>query len=173
MKISILGYSGSGKTTLAKKLGEALNLPIFHLDRIHFMEGWKPKKYQSILEEVQEILALDHWVMDGNYSNYLFQQRLDDADVIVYLDFNRFLCFRRAFKRYLLFRGQTREDLTPGCEEKFDLEFAWWILYKQRSRRKRQAMKKKLAPYQDKLIYLRNPRQVEDYLQHITKGKKR
>ena len=171
MKISILGYSGSGKTTLAKKLGEALNLPIFHLDRIHFRGEWQPKDYQSILEEIQDILALDHWILEGNYSDYLFTQRLEDSDLILYLRFNRFLCFHRALKRYLMYRGETRDELPSGCKEKFDQEFMWWILHKQRSRRKRQAMKKKLEPYQDKLIYLRNPRQVEHYLKHLRRGK--
>lgn len=38
-RIRIVGNSGSGKSTTAKKVGALLNLPVIHLDEIHWWCG--------------------------------------------------------------------------------------------------------------------------------------
>jgi len=38
--IVIVAGPGSGKSTLARMLGERLNLPVFHVDQIHWQENW-------------------------------------------------------------------------------------------------------------------------------------
>lgn len=44
----------------------------------------------------------------------------------------------RALGRYFRFRGKTRPDMAEGCCEKMDWEFAWWLLYKGRTRQKQE-----------------------------------
>ncbi len=39
-RIAILGCSGGGKSTLARALGEALDLPVVHLDQLYWLPGW-------------------------------------------------------------------------------------------------------------------------------------
>ena len=39
-RIVIVAGPGSGKSTLARILGERLNLPVFHVDQIHWQENW-------------------------------------------------------------------------------------------------------------------------------------
>lgn len=85
MKIEIMGYSGSGKSTLCRKLAEEYGVPSLHLDMVQFLPNWevrdndeKQKIVQSFLEEHR-----DGWVIDGNYSGLSFEQRAEEADVVI------------------------------------------------------------------------------------------
>ena len=40
-KIVIPGNSGAGKTTLALQLQQKLNLPLYHLEQLWWLPGWK------------------------------------------------------------------------------------------------------------------------------------
>ena len=119
MKIAILGHCGSGKSTLARQLGEKYDLPVLHFDAIHFLPGWvetdrpyKREKVNAFLDENPE-----GWVMDGNYFKICAERRFAEADHIIYLDFPRRLCLPRVLKRWIHYRGKTRPDMGPGCEE--------------------------------------------------------
>lgn len=87
-------------------------------------------------ETLQNVLNQDKWVIDGNYSKVLYDKRLELADTIIFLDFNRFLCFKRILKRYFNYKGRTREDMGKGCDEKIDFEFVSWVLHKGRKTEK-------------------------------------
>ena len=54
MKISIIGYSASGKSTFAKNLGEILDIPVLHLDKVNFLPNWEERK-----KEDSEKIVLD------------------------------------------------------------------------------------------------------------------
>ena len=43
-RILIIGCSGSGKSTLARQLAERLSLPLTHLDRLFWLEGWQMRE---------------------------------------------------------------------------------------------------------------------------------
>ena len=79
-KILVLGSGGSGKTTFALQLGKKLDLPLYHLDALY----WKPNREKPSEAEwnqkITELLAKDHWIIDGSYFNTLpycvFRQRI-------------------------------------------------------------------------------------------------
>jgi adenylate kinase family enzyme len=132
MKIQIIGFSGSGKSTLAKILAQHYNLPLLHLDTVQFYGDWQVR---SRIEQNEKVLNFlknnpEDWVIDGNYS-HLARERFSQADLIIYLKFNRFLCYKRCLIRYLKHRGKIRDSL--GCLEKFDWEFQKWILFSGRT----------------------------------------
>ena len=129
MKIAIVGYSGSGKSTLARRLGEYHHAEVLHLDTVHHLPGWKERDRESEKQIVEAFLD-EHaaWVIDGNYSKLFYERRMEEADRIVMLLFNRFSCLYRAYKRYRKYKGKTRPDMAEGCGEKMDRAFAWWIL---------------------------------------------
>ena len=164
MRIAVLGYSGSGKSTLAKRLGAAYGAPVLHLDIVQFLPGWVPRDRAEARRIVGDFMQNGSWVIDGNYEGFLQRERLEAADAVIMLSFNRLACLFRAFRRYLQYRGTARACMAPGCEEKFDWEFVCWILHKGRTRKKRAHDREIQKTYAGKTVVLRNQRQLNAYL---------
>ena len=130
MKICVIGYSGSGKSTLAGKLGERYRTDVLYLDRVHWLPNWTMRTREEKTRIVGEFLDThDEWVIDGNYSKQWFDRRMEEADQILILNFNRFRCLGRVIKRYKTYQGNTRPDMGEGCQEKLDWEFIRWVLW--------------------------------------------
>jgi len=166
VKIAVIGYSGSGKSTTARILGEKLGLPVLFLDTVQFMENWKERPMEESRAIVAAFMADNNsWVIDGNYSAFYQQQRFEQADMIVFFNFNRFTCFARAFGRYLKYKGKTRPDMAEGCREKFDFEFMKWILNDGRTKKKKKAYADMCRKYADKVVIIRNQRQLDEFLE--------
>lgn len=165
MKIAILGYSGAGKSTLAARLGGLYDIPVLHLDTVQFLPDWETRELSEKKRIVSEFMRdNDGWVIDGNYSGLFRTERLEQADMIVMLLFNRFDCLRRAIKRYRSFKGRTRPDMADGCAEKLDAEFIWWILHDGRTKSKKSGYKAICDKYPDRVTVLKNQRQLDEFL---------
>lgn len=165
MKIAILGFSGSGKSTMARRLGALYDCPVLHLDTVQFTAGWGERPRDEARAAVAAFLGQNSsWVIDGNYASFYRERRLDEADLILFFSFPRFVCLLQALRRYLRYRGRTREDMAEGCTEKMDWEFVRWILWDGRAPARRNDMKQALAPYKRKCIILRTRRQANHFL---------
>lgn len=164
MKITIMGYSGSGKSTLARKLSERYQCEALHLDAVQFLPGWESRDEEEQRQLTKHFLDKnDFWVIDGNYSKMYMERRLEEADQIILLLFNRFSCLYRVTKRYLKYRNQTRPDMGEGCTEKLDLEFVWWVLRDGRKKKARERYKKIQRDYGEKVVVLRNQRELDEW----------
>ena len=162
MKISIIGFSGSGKSTLAKVLSKHYNIPALHMDSIHFLEGWRERDNKEFERIVKKFVDdNESWIIDGNYKSIL-PQRHDMSDLIIFLDYNRFFCYRSAKKRYKQNIGRSRDDMASGCEEKFDKEFKQWLLYKGRTKQRRQRFLQICEKHPNSLIF-KNRKQLFKY----------
>jgi adenylate kinase family enzyme len=128
MKIAIIGYSGSGKSTLAKKLSQRYNCPILYLDTVNFEQNWVERDREVPKSMVAAFMENESWVIDGNYIEFYQERRLEEADKIIFMDFPIFTCFFQAYRRKVKARNTTRDSMADGCIEKFDLEFARWII---------------------------------------------
>ncbi|SNO06072.1 topology modulation protein [Streptococcus pneumoniae] len=116
MKITIIGYSGSGKSTLAEKLSNYYSIPKLHMDTLQFQPGWQDSDCEWMLTEIKNFLTKHKaWVIDGNYSWCYYQERMQEADQIIFLNFLPLTCLFRAFKRYLKYRGKVRESMAADC----------------------------------------------------------
>ena len=112
MKIVIIGYSGAGKSTLAEKLSHCYSIPKLHMDTLQFQPGWQDSDREWMLSEMNNFLTKHKtWVIDGNYSWCFYEERMQDADQIIFLNFSPLTCLFRAFKRYLKYRGKVRESM--------------------------------------------------------------
>lgn len=168
MKIAIIGYSGSGKSTLAKWLGEIYNCPVLYLDKVHFLENWIERDDETARFIVREFLDNnDSWVIDGNYTNLLREERLKEADTIIFMCFSRLTCLYQAYKRYIFYKGKTRESMAAGCSEKLDFEFVKWILVDGRSKEKKKQYAETIRKYNQKIEILKNKKQTTSFLQKM------
>ena len=86
MKIVIIGYSGSGKSTLAENLARHYSIPKLHMDTLQFQPGWIDSDRDWMEKEMRQFLG-DHkdWVIDGNYSWCCYEERMEQADQIIFL----------------------------------------------------------------------------------------
>lgn len=170
MKIAIIGYSGAGKSTLAKRIADVLGIEALPLDQTHFLPGWVERDPEESRELVRAELERQNWVIDGNYPSLLWNERLRDADQIVWLDYPRLRCLVRVIKRSRHFRGRVRESMAKGCVEKLDWEFVWWILYKGRTRTYRNYYREAIERYPEKAFILQNDRDLKRYFDWFRRG---
>lgn len=165
MKIAVLGFSGCGKSTLAQKLGEKYQLPVLHLDRVHFAANWVERELEDKLRDVAAFMdSHDSWVMDGNYSNLLQERRLEEADRIIMLELNRFVCLWRVLKRWLTYKGRSRPDMAAGCDEKVDWEFLCWVLHDGRTKKRKAHMNEIARRYPNKCVRIRTRKEQKAFL---------
>ncbi len=167
MKIAVLGYCGAGKSTLARTLGARYGIPVLHFDTIQFTPGWQERDRDEAHRMVHDFMENPEWVIEGNYTKFEFERRLEEADKVIMVDLPRLACFVRAWRRYIRFRGKSRPDMAEGCQEKMDLEFMWWILWKGRTREKRAAFRQVAEQYPEKTVVLKRQKDIDRYLEGL------
>ena len=168
MKIAIMGYSGSGKSTLARLLAEKHNLAVLHFDAVHFLPGWAIRSSEEKEKITKEFMdSHEGWVIDGNYFKLYPERRIEEADRIILLLFNRLSCLYRAYRRSIIYANKTRPDMGEGCKEKFDFEFMKWILWKGRRNEVRARYKDIIRKYPQKVIVIKNQKQLNKYMENL------
>lgn len=168
MKIQIIGYSGSGKSTLARKLGEYYNIPVLHLDSVHFKNNWEERTDEEFNEIVSRFIEENEsWIIDGNYSR-IAPIRFEISDQLIFLNYNRFVCYFSARKRYKKYKNKTRPDMAEGCNEKFDSEFKKWLLYKGRTKKRQRKYMKLINNHKNGIVF-KNRKQTNKYLNSLIK----
>ena len=171
MKIAIIGYSGAGKSTLAKRLADEINVQPLYLDAVHYLTNWQERDRTEAREIVRETLQQGNWVIDGTYQSLLREERLEQADEIIWMNYPRLLCLWRVILRYIRFRGQTRESMASGCTERLDWEFVRWVLYNGRTRERVLDFQAIQKQYPQKTVVLRNDFALRRYLQSRPLGR--
>jgi adenylate kinase family enzyme len=111
-RIFITGNSGSGKTTLARRVGDALGLPVFGLDQIVWLPGWRKSPPERRLPLEADWIARPDWVIEGVSSRVLAA-----ADVVIFLDMSRTTSFRRSAGRNWRYLFRSRPGLPENCPE--------------------------------------------------------
>ena len=164
-RILIIGCGGAGKSTLARQLGEKLELPVVHLDKLFWKPGWVEESPEEFDRKLALELEKTRWIMDGNF-NRTMPQRLAKCDTIIYLDFSRLTCLMGVAKRVLTTYGTVRPDMGPGCPERFDLEFLRWVWNYNINKRQRNYQLLEEATHAKKIV-LRNRRMVKQFLKNL------
>ncbi|MGH7017416.1 MAG: MATE family efflux transporter, partial [Caulobacteraceae bacterium] len=122
-RIAILGGAGAGKSTLARKLGEALDVPVIHLDLLAYGPGWARRSAESLQADLAPRLQSTDWLVEGTYGE-ASALPLPLTDLVLWLDQPAWLRFIRAWRKTATHRGRTRADRPNGCEERFGWRYA-------------------------------------------------
>ena len=132
-RIQIIGGSGSGKSTLASILSKELNLPAVYLDSINYEANWvevdKEERDNKIIQEAKN----EKWIMEGNY-NQTLKNRLDRADLVIWLDYSTFAHIKGVFKRITHNFNKEKKEI-PGCKECINLPFFKYVITYNRKKR--------------------------------------
>ena len=133
-KISIIGGSGTGKSTLARNLSKELNIEFYHIDAIHHLENWKIRDKEERDSIIYDIVSKDKWIIDGTYKDTLVK-RMEEADIIIYLDYSTIARVKGILTRYLKSKGKERPDI-PGCKERMNFNFLKFVVTWKKKKRK-------------------------------------
>lgn len=139
-RIVIIGTSGSGKTTLAHHLAAKLGIPHVEIDALNWGPNWTQATPEQLRERVEQALAGDNWVVDGNYSR-VRQYIWSRATTLIWLNYSLPIIMTRLVKRTSR-RVFSREELWSGNRENLKTtlftkdSILWWALttYKRRRR---------------------------------------
>ena len=164
-RIMIIGCPGSGKSTLARALGERLDLPVVHLDRLWWKPGWENVSQEEFDKRLSNAVNMEKWIIDGNFSRTV-ETRLEKCDTVIYLDFSRWLCLWGMLQRVLGSYGKVRPDMSPGCPERFDREFVKFIWDFNKNNRVRNYTWIAKAKHAQAIV-LKNRRDVKAFLETI------
>lgn len=166
-RIMVIGSPGSGKSTVARWLGEVTDLPIFHMDQIHYSAGWAERSRALKIEMANEVEARERWIFEGGLSATQ-QNRADRADLIVWLDLPLPLRMWRVLRRTVTQYGRTRPDMPDDCPERFSPSFYWWILttYKRQRRSYTALVAQKPS---SRVRHLTTRREIADWMRDVEK----
>lgn len=162
-KIAIIGAGGTGKSTLARELGEILKLPVYHLDTLYWKPGWVSTPTEEWEQVMVNLVSKDKWIIDGNYGKSI-DIRLKKADTVIFLDYPTYISLFRFMKRYLKYRGKSRPDVAPDCEERLDFQFISWLINYRKNKRP-DVLKKLNAINKNKQVHIiTSPRKLQKFL---------
>lgn len=117
-RMIIVGNNGSGKSFLAKELSVITGLPVVHLDVEFWRPNWEKPPQEEWIKRQMELIAKEKWIIEGNHTGTM-ELRFKAADLIIFLDINRWVCLAGVFQRY----GKKRSDMPQYLEERLDGEF--------------------------------------------------
>ena len=167
LRVLLVGPGGAGKTTLARQLGDITGLPVVHLDAMYWRAGWVSTPKDEWEPIVQQLCSAPTWIMDGNFGGTI-DQRLAACDTVLLLDLAPWRCLWRVLTRTARYAGRSRPDMAPGCPERLDAEFLWWIATYRRN--KLPGLLAQLDAARDagtKVEILRTPAEVERFLSRV------
>ncbi len=85
-KIAIFGKPGSGKSTLSKALASAIGIELYQLDSLVYKPNGDLVDKNEFDAKHNEIIKTESWVIDGLGPLGAFNNRLEAADTLVYID---------------------------------------------------------------------------------------
>lgn len=115
-RLLVLGSPGSGKSSLARVLAEDRPDDVVHLDDLYWGAGWSRPTEEEWRRRLAELVALDRWIIDGNYQPTL-GLRAARAQAAVVLDVSPRVCALRILRRAWSIRRGDRSALPRAMRE--------------------------------------------------------
>lgn len=161
-RVIVIGCPGSGKSTFARALHAATGLPLVYLDRLYWNADRTTVSREVFRERLEEAIAGDEWIIDGNYSSTM-ELRLAACDTVFFLDVSPEVCMEGILSR----RGTVRPDM-PWVEDPDDVDEEFIGFVRSFERDSRPALMTLLEKYAHKNIVTLNSREkAEEYLKTV------
>ena len=165
-KIIVIGCPGAGKTTFAEKLRDRTDLPLFYLDAIWHRADRSHISREEFDNRLAEILALDAWIIDGNYSRTI-ARRMAACDTVFLFDLPMADCLNGALLRL----GKKRCDM-PWIDTELDPKLKQEI--EEFPSKYLPVIYSLFAQHRDKNIFIFKSREQADaFLQELSNTKRR
>lgn len=126
-RIAVIGISASGKSTFARALGTKLGLPVRHGDELDWLPNWGVRPQDNLNAMHAGWLGERRWIIEG-WIDKDRVARLNEADLVVDLDFSRCVCtWRIAMRQWHRVR---RAEMPAGCIDRFEPKVFLWVFGK-------------------------------------------
>ena len=135
-----------------------LGIPVVHLDSIFWKENWIEQDDAVVKQKIAEAIAKESWIIEG-YLEPLSRQRVQAAEIVIYLDFPGYRAAQGGLNRMLRHRKVPRPEMPKGNVDKFGYAFLK-SLYKREERPEIE----RAVSNNPKLIRLTSRRAVKKYL---------
>ncbi len=170
-RIAIIGNAGSGKSTLSQKLHKITNLPIYYLDQYYWKPRWvrtEPYEYKKMHDAICD---KQEWIIDG-INLRVMEYRIQRADMVIFLDIPRYLCFYRIFKRTFKNYGKETPSSAKGCPERFNWEYIKFLKWVWDFKKKYPAkIQEFLSQYPEKQSYIfKSQPEVYAFIESVKKN---
>lgn len=165
-RILVYGVTGSGKSTLAKTIGEITGIPATSVDDITWSPGWVPMPTAEQVSYFDDLTKTEVWILDSAYSTWR-DLVLERVDVVVALDYSRWLTLARLLRRTAA-RIIDRQEVCNGNRESWRSVFArdsivWWH-FTSYNRKRAQMRAWAAAPSGPAVIRLRRPAHARSFV---------
>lgn len=120
MRINVIGTSGSGKTTFGRQLAEILEIPFIEMDALFWGPNWSFPEDNQLFAKLENVLASESWVLDGNYTRTL-EVKWNRVQAVVWLNYRFPRTVYQAVTRALS-RLFSQEELWPGTGNRENLK---------------------------------------------------
>jgi len=84
-RINVVGTSGSGKTTFAQRLARIKGVPCIEMDGLFWQANWRESTDVEFMPRVEQALAPDSWVLDGNYTRTI-PIKWSKTQLVIFID---------------------------------------------------------------------------------------
>ena len=122
----MLGPGGAGKSVLSRELASITGMPLIHLDREFWGPDWQRPTDDAWRARLDELMSGESWILDGTHADTV-DYRLARADGVVLLDYPRRTAVGGILSRLVTRSGRQRADLAPGCRNRLDREYVYWV----------------------------------------------
>lgn len=165
MKIYIVGTVGSGKSTLALKMGQILEIPIYHLDEVVHQKnadaklGNVKRLDEEIEKDFQAILVQKNYIIEDCLRER-FTPALQQVDQVIFIDLPLSVLRGRVIKRFIKQKlGIEKANYKPSLQ--FLRQMFVWL--KESPRGKVQVL--------PNVIILKNKREIRKFLGEMRENK--
>ena len=114
-RIMVIGNAGGGKSTLCRNLSVTLGLPCHSIDDLQWKPGWVATPDAEYDAAHSDVIAGDHWLIDGYGPWSSVLARLEHCDTVILIDHPIRVHFWWALKRQIASLLGQRRDGAKGC----------------------------------------------------------